>query len=96
MVPLERFKSPSIELNRVREWAQEKISAGSEPPWAWYQYMKLIESVDAILEGMAATTTENLQQSDARRERRLQLVDSTCQQDTSPRRPVDSKVPLPM
>lgn len=43
------------ELERVRDWAKEKIRDGSEPPWAWYQYMKLVETTDAILDGMAAT-----------------------------------------
>ena len=40
------------ELERVREWAATKIQGGSEPPWAWYQYMKLVETADAILAGM--------------------------------------------
>jgi hypothetical protein len=37
------------ELERVRDWATAKIVHGSEPPWAWYQYMKLRESLEAIL-----------------------------------------------
>ena len=28
------------ELERVRDWANAKVQSGSEPPWAWYQYMK--------------------------------------------------------
>jgi hypothetical protein len=84
------------ELNRIRQWAHDKIKAESEPPWAWYQYMKLIETIDAILQGMAVTTTENLPQSDQHPERRLQLVGPKCQQDTAPRRPVDSKIQMPM
>ena len=44
------------ELERIREWADAKIAAGQEPPWAWYQYMKLRETLDAILAGMAAVT----------------------------------------
>jgi hypothetical protein len=88
---------PTAELQRVRQWAYEKIDAGSEPPWAWYQYMKLIESIDAIFQGTECTiTTENLRQSVERPERRLQLVETTCPQDTSRPRPVDSKVQLPM
>jgi hypothetical protein len=88
---------PTAELRRVRQWAHEKIDAGSEPPWAWYQYMKLIESVDAILEGMAvATTTENSQQSEARPETRLRLVDATYSQDTAQRHPAGPKIRLPM
>ncbi len=37
------------ELRKVRDWAKARIDAGSEPPWAWFQYMKLIETLDAIL-----------------------------------------------
>lgn len=44
-------------LTAVRSWAQEKISAGTEPPWAWYQYMKLIETIDAILASNACVST---------------------------------------
>ena len=87
---------PTAELRRMRQWAQEKIDAGSEPPWAWYQYMKLIEVIDAILGGMAVTTTVNSQQSVERPEKRLQLVGAKCPQDTSQPRPVDSKVRMPM
>lgn len=87
---------PTAELKRVRQWAQEKIDAGSEPPWAWYQYMKLIEAADAILSGMAATTTENLPQSAERPERRLQLVADSSPKDPAQRRPAETKVPLPM
>ena len=42
------------ELERVREWALQKLATGEEPPWAWYQYMKLREALEAILAGMDA------------------------------------------
>jgi hypothetical protein len=87
---------PLTELNTLREWAHNKIDAGSEPPWAWYQYMKLIEAIDAILGGMAVTTTENSQQPAEHPERRLQLVGTTGRKDTSRRHPVDSKIQMPM
>lgn len=87
---------PLVELHRVRQWANEKIQAGSEPPWAWYQYMKLIESIDAILDGMAVTTTENLRQSAQRPGTSLRLVEATSQQDNSQPRPVVPKVRMPM
>jgi len=44
------------ELEKVRSWADAKLSTGEEPPWAWDQYMKLRETLDAILAGMAQTT----------------------------------------
>ena len=65
-------------LQEVREWAKAKIASGDEPPWAWFQYMKLVETIDAILGATTYVTTPtgNLQQSDSRQDARLQLVDS--------------------
>ena len=40
-------------LKAVRDWAQEKLDAGCEPPFAWYRYMQLREALDAILDGFA-------------------------------------------
>jgi hypothetical protein len=85
------------ELERLREWAHQKIQGGSEPPWAWYQYMKLIETLDAILSGMAvATPMESSQQSEPHQGGGLRLVDSTYQPDTSQRHSVGLPVQLPM
>jgi hypothetical protein len=89
-------RKPTSELKRVREWAQEKIQGGSEPPWAWYQYMKLVETVDAILDGIAGTTTGNLPQSEEHQGKRLRLVESTCQQDAALHRPGKLKIRMPM
>ena len=84
------------DLKRIRDWAQGKIQGGAEPPWAWYQYMKLIETIDAILDGMAVViSTENPQQSAEHPESGLQLVDSNYQPDTSQPRPVGLPVRLP-
>jgi hypothetical protein len=87
---------PISELNRVREWAQEIIRAGHEPPWAWYQYMKLVETVDAILEGITVTTTVNSPQSVQHQEKPHQLVETTYRQGTSRPHPVGTKVRMPM
>lgn len=43
------------DLAQVLDWAQEKAHNGSEPPWAWYQYMKLAETCQAIIKGQQAT-----------------------------------------
>lgn len=40
------------ELQKIRGWADDKIATGIEPPWSWYQLMKLREALDAILSGM--------------------------------------------
>ena len=85
------------DLERVREWAQAKVQGGEQPPWAWYQYMKLIETVDAILAGMAATIPMgSLQQSQQHPDGHLRLVDSTCPRDTSQPHPVGLPIQMPM
>jgi hypothetical protein len=84
------------ELEKVREWADAKIASASEPPWAWYQYMKLVETVDAILAGMdAVTPTGSLQQSEKHRGTYLRLVGSTSPRDDVQLHPSDTPVRLP-
>lgn len=82
-------------LIEVRDWANAKIASGQEPPWAWFQYMKLVETVDAILEGMASTK-ENSQQAARHLDVRLQLVDSTYRQDTAQSHHGTAPIQLPM
>lgn len=43
-------------LALCRDWAEDRVASGSEPPWAWYQYMKLIETVAAIQTSRAAVS----------------------------------------
>ena len=43
-------------LGTLRKWAETRIASGNEPPWAWYQYMKLIETVAAIQVGRSSVT----------------------------------------
>jgi hypothetical protein len=83
------------ELERVRDWAIAKINEGSEPPWSWYQLMKLREAVEAILAGMAVTQPmEDSQRPERRRGGGLRLVDSTDQQDSA--QDHQPPIPLPM
>jgi len=84
------------ELEKVRSWANDKLSAGHEPPWAWFHYMKLRETLDQILAEMASTTTESSQQSDAHPGARLRLVGATHQPDTSQHHQLEPSLPLPM
>ena len=97
MLPLSLTdKDAKRDLTRIRQWADEKIQGGSEPPWAWFQYMKLIEVADAILGGMAVTTTENSQQSEEHQGSNLRLVDAKCPRDTSQRHRGTVPVRMPM
>jgi hypothetical protein len=36
-------------LIRVREWAQDQLDAGHEPPWATRRYLHLVALIDATL-----------------------------------------------
>ena len=89
-------KKIRADLERIREWAGDKIGAGDEPPWAWYQYMKLRETLDAILGGMDATSpTGNLLQSEPHSENGLRLVASNTPRDTVRRRRAGTQIQLP-
>lgn len=70
------------ELKHLRDWSKAKIDEGSEPPWAWYQHMKLIETIDVLLAGMQTVPEAGLLH--------LTLVD----EDTNA--PVGTPVNLPM
>lgn len=52
------------DLQRVRQWADERIGTGEEPPWSWFQLMKLRENLDAIIGSMQSTTTLKLATED--------------------------------
>jgi hypothetical protein len=86
------------ELERVRDWALGKLATGEEPPWAWYQYMKLRETMDAILSAMDSVTlqTESSPQSASRPGTHLRLVVATGSQDIVQHHPVEQSIPLPM
>lgn len=84
------------ELQKIRDWANEKIAGGQEPPWAWYQYMKLRETCDAILSGMAATTLPDSPQSAGNQGAHLRLVDGNGPQENAPHRHAGLPVQMPM
>ena len=84
-------------LEEVRDWAKAKIASGDEPPWAWLQYMKLIETLDAILVGQACVITmENSLQSGQHQDVHLRLVDSTYRPDIVQSHPDIAPIPMPM
>ncbi len=83
------------ELQRVRDWAQQKLAQGEEPPWAWFQFMKLREVLDQMLAGMDATQTASSLEFEQHRGKHLRLVGSTDQQDTAQRHSDILPVQLP-
>lgn len=91
-------KKIRADLERIREWAGDKIGAGDEPPWAWYQYMKLRETIDAILGGMGVvvTTPANSPQSEQPQGSGLRLAACNDPQDIARRRRLGTPTRLPM
>lgn len=82
------------ELEKIRDWADAKLASGQEPPWAWFQYMKLRETLDQILAGMNSVTS--LPQSASPAGGHIRIVASTDRQDSVQRRHADARIPLPM
>ena len=84
------------ELERVKDWAIDRLSTGNEPPWTWYQLMKLREASEALLAGMEATQpTADSRQSERRQGAGLRLVGATDPQDSVQHRPDAVRVQLP-
>lgn len=72
------------ELERVREWAIEQLSEGTERPWSWYQYRKLREAVESVLAGMdVAQPMEDAQKASPDRGDSLRLVGATSPRDAT-------------
>ena len=84
------------ELERCRDWAVEKVTTGNEPPWSWYQHMKLREALDAILAGMDVTQpTGDLPGSRSHQGNGPQQAAGVARQDTVPRRSTHTVIRLP-
>jgi hypothetical protein len=45
----------SVELIKVREWAQDQLDAEHEAPWATRRYLHVVVLIDRMLASRAAT-----------------------------------------
>ena len=37
-------------MRALKAWAIERMTAGTQTPWAWFQFMKLLEVLDTFIE----------------------------------------------
>jgi len=37
-------------MRALKEWAVERMTTGTQTPWAWFQFMKLLEVIDTFLD----------------------------------------------
>lgn len=49
-------------LEDVLDWVNYTLREGQEPPWSWYQFMKLREAIEAIRTGEMVLPMEDLPQ----------------------------------
>ncbi len=85
------------ELQKILDWTYDKLATGAEPPWAWYQYMKLRETLEAIISGMeAATPTKSSPLSEPHSESSLRLVVDNDPQDSAQHHLAGLPVQMPM
>ncbi len=48
------MNTPLMEMTKLKDWAQERLREGEEPPWSDYCMMQLIEAVDVLSSGAEA------------------------------------------
>lgn len=87
------------ELERVLAWAKSRLQGGEEPPWTFYELMKLAEALEALLAGMDAGApmpqTASSPATAPRRGAHLRLVATATPPDTVRRRRRPPPVILP-
>ena len=48
------MNTPLMEMTKLKDWAQERLREGGEPPWSFYCMVQLIEAVDVLSSGAEA------------------------------------------
>ncbi len=48
------MNTPLMEMTKLKDWAQERLREGAEPPWSDYCLVQLIEAVDVLSSGAEA------------------------------------------
>jgi hypothetical protein len=46
---------PEVDLMRIREWANARLTKGRDQPWSLFLLDRLVETIDALLAGEVAT-----------------------------------------
>jgi hypothetical protein len=42
--------TPEAQMRALKTWAVERMTKGTDTPFAWFQFMKLLEVIDTFLE----------------------------------------------
>ena len=81
----------------LSSWAQDKIDAQQEPPWAWEQYHQLLAVLDGVKEGREAVILlEDSLESERRQGSEILHADRIVPLDSVRRHPSSMDPVLPM
>lgn len=62
-------------MRLLKDWAVDKMTTGTQTPYAWFQFMKLVEVLDTFLEaGEDAGLHEKLPEPAPRRRSRARAL----------------------
>ena len=60
--------TPEAQMRALKTWAVDRMTKGTDTPFAWFQFMKLLEVIDTFLEaGDEAGLRDRLPLPEARR-----------------------------
>jgi hypothetical protein len=43
-------RTPDAQMRVLKDWAVDRMTTGTQTPYAWFQFMKLIEVLDSFME----------------------------------------------
>lgn len=43
-------RTPDAQMRILKDWAVDRMTTGTQTPYAWFQFMKLIEILDSFME----------------------------------------------
>ncbi len=97
MVKTRTMTNIDHDIQRVLDWAKDKAQDDSQPPWAYDQYIVLINALQAIEAGRASTITmEHSQQLEEPRAHVHQQLESSDHTNIVPLHLPVVKIQMPM
>lgn len=72
---MKSVKTPDTQMRVLKDWAVDRMTTGTQTPYAWFQFMKLIEVLDSFMEaGADAGIHDRLPEPQARKRPRMKSL----------------------
>jgi hypothetical protein len=78
--------TPDAQMRALKAWAIERMTAGTQTPWAWFQFMKLLEVLDTFIEAGDEVEATSKPREAAKRTRAKPLAENVVHLDPGVRR----------